>query len=289
MASLRDIRRRIRSVESTQQITKAMKMVAASKLKKSEAKLRAFRPYADAYAQAMARATLQLQDLRHPLLARASAPLLEGRIGLVAVSADRGLCGGFNANLNQRTLAFLRENAKAEILIVVIGRKGRDFLRKRGQAVSREYVNQLGLLDYTMADRITRDLLQLRKEENLNSIQLLHSHFRSAMSQRIVVEQFLPLVPPEPGEGARCKPFLFEPSGEEALEAVLMKSLVIKLYRALLESVTSEYGARMTAMDNATENAGELIESLTLAMNRARQAMITKEISEIMGGAEALK
>jgi len=289
MASLRDIRRRIRSIESTQQITKAMKMVAASRLKKSEAKLRAFRPYADAYREAMARVTHQLQDLRHPLLARSPEPVLKGRVGLVAVSADRGLCGAFNTNLNQRALGYLNEHSDAEISLVVIGRKGRDFLRKRGRTITSEYVNQLGLLDYAMAEQITRDLLQLRKEKRLDSIQLLYSHFRSAISQKVVVEQLLPLAPPEPKDTSGVKPYLFEPDGEEALEAVLFRSLVIKLYRALLESATSEFGARMTAMDNATENAGELIQVLTLAMNRARQAMITKEISEIMGGAEALK
>jgi len=289
MAALQDIRRRIRSIESTQQITKAMKMVAASKLKRSEATLRAFRPYADAYEEAMGRLALQLQELRHPLLARSPEPVLRGRVGLVAISSDRGLCGGFNTNLNQRTLAFLKDHPEAEFELIVVGRKGRDFLRKRGRPISRQFINQLGQLDYPLAEQITRELLQLRKEKGLDSVQLLYSEYRSALAQRVIVEQLLPLSPPRMRDDSRHLPYLFEPNGEEALEAVLIKSLVIKLYRALLESVTSEYGARMTAMDNATENAGELIESLRLALNRARQAIITKEISEIMGGAEALK
>ncbi len=289
MASLRDIRRRIRSVESTQQITKAMKMVAASKLKKTETLLNAFRPYAENYASVVGRLTLQLKELRHPLLATSTEPILSGRIGLVFITADRGLCGGFNTNLNHHYSRFIRKHPESEIVTVCIGRKGRDFLRRKGNASVREYVNVLSDVDFDRATEMVRDLLRIRDENRLDSIHLLYSRFRSAISQQIVLEQLAPLKPPEQQEQSLSRTCLFEPDAEHALEAVLEQSLAIHLYRAMLESMTSEHGARMTAMENATENAGEMIEKLTLSLNRARQAVITKEISEIMGGAEALK
>jgi F-type H+-transporting ATPase subunit gamma len=289
MVSLRDIRHRIRSVESTQQITKAMKMVAASKLKKTETLLNAFRPYAESYADVVGRLTLQLKELRHPLLAASTQPILTGRVGLVFITADRGLCGGFNTSLHHRYSHFVRKHSEAEIVTVCIGRKGRDFLRKKGISPAREYVNVLGDVDFDMAVQMVRHLLLIHQEKRLDSIQLLYSRFRSAISQQIVLEQLAPLKPPEQESQSPSPSYLFEPDPEGALEAVLEQSLAIHLYRAMLESMTSEYGARMTAMDNATENAGEMIEKLTLSLNRARQAVITKEISEIMGGAEALK
>lgn len=289
MVSLRDIRHRIRSVESTQQITKAMKMVAASKLKKTETLLNAFRPYAESYAGVAGRLTLQLKELRHPLLAVSSEPILTGRIGLVFITADRGLCGGFNTNLNHRYSRFLRQHPESEIVTVCIGRKGRDFLRRKGMTAKREYVNILNEVNFDRASEMIRDLLRLRAENRLDAIHLLYSRFRSAISQQIVLEQLAPLKPPEQESQGASPAYLFEPDAERAVEAILEQSMAIHLYRAMLESMTSEHGARMTAMDNATENAIELIEKLTLSLNRARQAVITKEITEIMGGAEALK
>jgi len=289
MLSLRDIRRRIRSVESTQQITKAMKMVAASRLKRTEATLLAIRPYADGYAQVVSRVAGQLRELRHPLLAIGGQENKKGRIGLMAITADRGLCGGFNTTMSNRILDFLNKHAGGEVSLAIVGRKGRDFLLRRDYRPCVEYVGLMGQYSYALAQAMMKDLLKLREEHKLESIQLLYSRHRSAISQEIVIEPYLPVQVPPQATGQRSGPYIFEPDGETALEAVLEQSLAIQLYRALLETETSVYAARMTAMDNATENAGDLIESLTLSLNRARQAIITTEIVEIMGGADALK
>ena len=293
MASLRDIRRRIRSVESTQQITKAMKMVAASKLRRFEARLRAFRPYALGYSDVIARISSQLRDIRHPYMTDDSEPVYSGRIGLLAITADRGLCGGFNSSIGNRTRRFLAEEGASaeEVSLVMVGRKGRDFMQRRGVPVENAYVNPKEGIDYEYALRITSDLLEFKRKNNLSAIHMIFMQFHSAISQDIVVEQLLPVTPPPIREGQKTltTPYIFEPDPEDILEAVLEKTLAIKIYRGLLESATSEQGARMTAMDSATTNAGELIDGLTLSLNRARQALITKEISEIVGGAEALK
>jgi len=296
MPSLRDIRRRIRSVESTQQITKAMKMVAASKLKKTESLLVAFRPYADGYGHTVSRIASQLKQLKHPYLdsgtEKEESSAGGRKIGLVVLSADRGLCGAYNSAINQHASRFIREHKKDEITVVAVGRKNRDFFRKVEKPVEKEYVNMLGIVDYSIAEIISQDLLQLWREKNLEAIYILYTRYRSAINQEIVVEQLLPVKPPvETGsnEVLDKRPYLFEPDVEEVLGTVLERNMTVHLYRALLESSTSEHGARMTAMDNATENAGDIINDLTLSMNRARQAQITKELSEIVSGADALE
>jgi len=291
--SLRDIRKRITSVRSTQQITKAMKMVATAKLRRAQEHILAARPYAAKMLEVLSSLAARTSPDAHPLLRRREAK----RVEVLVFTSDRGLCGAFNMNLIQRAEKFLQEEKARteELALSFIGRKGRDYFRKRNVAMRREYVNLFGKVDFLLAARIGEDLVQSYTVEQVDAIYLLYSEFRSAIQQRIVLEKILPVTPIKPGEGQEMPKgptaveYIYEPSEVEILGKILPMYVEVQIYRALLESVASEFGARMTAMDNATNNARDMIEKLTLVYNKARQASITKELIEIVSGAEALK
>jgi F-type H+-transporting ATPase subunit gamma len=291
--SLRDIRKRIASVRSTQQITKAMKMVATAKLRRAQENILATRPYATKMFEVLSSLAARTSPDAHPLLYRREPK----RVEVVVFTSDRGLCGAFNMNLIQRAEKFLQEEKARteELALSFIGRKGRDYFRKRNVAMRREYVNLFGKVDFPLAARIGEDLVQSYIAEQVDAIYLLYSEFRSAIQQRIVLEKILPVTPRKAGEGEEMPKgpaaveYIYEPSEVEILGKILPMYVEVQIFRALLESVASEFGARMTAMENATNNARDMIEKLTLMYNKARQASITKELIEIVSGAEALK
>ncbi|MDI6755208.1 MAG: ATP synthase F1 subunit gamma [Thermodesulfobacteriota bacterium] len=294
-ASLRDIRKRISSVRSTQQITKAMKMVAAAKLRRAQESMLATRPYALKMFEVLSRLAARTTAEAHPLLDRREPK----RVEVVLFTSDRGLCGAFNMNLIQRAERFLEEGKTKieETALSFIGRKGRDYFRRRNVVMRREYVNFFGKVDYLLAAKIGQELVQAYCEKKVDGIYLLYSEFRSAVQQRVILEKVLPIIPKSPAEEERAPAtsgppavdYLYEPSEGEILDKLLPMYVEVQVYRALLESLASEYGARMTAMENATNNATEMIDKLTLIYNKARQAAITKELIEIVSGAEALK
>ena len=287
-ASLRDIRKRIASVRSTQQITKAMKMVAAAKFRRAQETILAVRPYATKMLEVLSRLAARTSAEAHPLLARRESR----RVEVVVFTSDRGLCGAFNVNIIQKAERFMEDQKGKieEIALSFVGRKGRDYFRKRKALIRREYVNFLGKVDYLFATRIGQELVQAYSEERTDGIYLLCSEFRSAIQQRVILEKILPVTPSSPPEfGPAAVEYLYEPPESEILDKLLPMYVEVQVYRALLESLASEYGARMTAMENATNNAAEMIEKLTLVYNKARQGAITKELIEIVSGAEALK
>jgi len=302
-ASLRDIRKRITSVRSTQKITKAMKMVAAAKLRRAQESILAVRPYATKMFEMLSSLARRTSTEAHPLLAFREPK----RVEVVVFASDRGLCGAFNTNLIQRAERFLSEEKgrAEEVALSFFGRKGRDYFRKRKVNIRREYVNFFGKVDYLLASRLGQELVRDYIDNRVDRIYLLYSEFRSAIQQRVVLKRILPVTSTESlerGEGGAADPpkapgktasravdYLYEPSEGEILDKLLPMHVEVQVYQALLETVASEYGARMTAMENATSNAAEMIGKLTLIYNKARQASITKELIEIVSGAEALK
>jgi F-type H+-transporting ATPase subunit gamma len=294
MASLRDIRKRIRSVKNTQQITKAMKMVAAAKLRKAQDAIIAARPYAQALEQLIAHLAARSEELAHPLLAARPARNAD----VVVLTSDRGLAGGFNSNIIRRVNRFLLENARQyqRIRLITIGRKGNEFFRRRELEILKDYPGLFAQVSFATASDVAEEATHRFLREENDAVFVVYNEFVSAISQRVVLTQVLPLqsiVPASSREGEGAAPrgidFLYEPSREAVLDRLVPQAIAIKIYRALLESLASEHGARMSAMDNATNNASEMIDRLTLYYNRTRQAAITKELMEIVSGAEALK
>jgi F-type H+-transporting ATPase subunit gamma len=293
MANLLDIRRRIKSVKNTQQITKAMKMVSAAKLKRAQERAVSARPFAVKMAEVLTDLASQAgEDFRHPLMDQRG----DSRYLLVLVTADKGLAGAFNANLTKAALAFMREHEGKSVEVLAVGRKGRDFIRRRGVEIVGEYVGLTGKgrVDHAEALEIAREVMRrFTEDEGIDKVFVLFNEFRSVISQRVVVEQILPVSRAdvggdEEGEAAGSPSlvgYVYEQPPEEIFSQLLPRLVETQIYRALLESVASEQGARMTAMDSASKNAGELIQSLTLNMNRIRQASITREIIEIVSGA----
>ena len=288
MANLLDIRRRIRSVKNTQQITKAMKMVSAAKLKRAQNRVINARPFANKMSEVLSELAAQTtEEFNHPLLdARGDERYL-----VILVTADKGLCGAFNANLLKATQAFFKEHANKKIELVTIGRKGRDFYRRRREIVG-EYVGLTGKgrVEFEEALDVARNIVKrFTNDEEMDKVFLIFAEFKSVLSQRIVVEQILPISRATAEEQpAEAKDYIFEQPPAEIFSHLLPRLVETQIFRALLESIASEQGARMTAMDSASKNAGELISSLTLNMNRVRQAAITREIIEIVSGASAL-
>jgi F-type H+-transporting ATPase subunit gamma len=296
MASLRAIRTRIKSVRNTQKITKAMKLVAAAKLRRAQDAVLRTRPYAEALNEllgSLAAARVAAEIPPHPLMEIRENPK---RIEVVLLTSDRGLCGGFNSNIIRRAQRFLvEESDKYDVIqFSTIGRRGRDFAKKRGIQTRKDYVGFFGRLRFSMAKQVADDLIVEFRERNLDAVFLLYNQFRSAIAQSITLTQLLPIVAPpskeRAGEGGFITPeHLYEPSRPALLGHLIPRQLAMQVWRALLESEASEHGARMTAMDSATKNANEMIGRLSLQYNRARQASITKELMEIVSGAEALK
>src|SRR6266850_2023674 len=290
MASLRAIRTRIKSVRNTQKITKAMKLVAAAKLRRAQDAVVRTRPYAQALNELLgslagARAAAEMPP--HPLMEVRENPR---RIEVVLLTSDRGLCGGFNSNIIRRAQRFLveEEDKYEAIQFSTIGRRGRDFAKRRGIGTRKDYVGFFGRLRFVMARQVAEDLIVEFRERKLDAVYLLYNQFKSAMTQAITFSQLLPIVAPAPG-GFIEPEHLYEPSRPALLEHLIPRQLAMQIWRALLESEAAEHGARMTAMDSATKNANEMIERLSLQYNRARQASITKELMEIVSGAEAMK
>jgi len=292
MASLRDIRKRIRSVKNTRQITKAMKMVSAAKLRKAQDAILAARPYATMLDQIIADLAARSGDdnLSHPLLA--ARPVK--RVELVTLTSDRGLAGGFNSNITRRANRFLYENTNLErIQLSTVGRKGNDFFRNRGQAVRKDFGGLYQRLNYRAAADVAEELVASFLNGEVDAVHVVYNEFVSAITQKVVVMQLLPLqtlgADAPASANTALVDFKYEPDRQAVLDRLVPQAVNIKLYRALLESVASEHGARMSAMENATSNASDMIGSLTLTYNRTRQAVITKELMEIVSGAEALK
>ncbi len=298
MANLLDLRRRIKSVKNTQQITKAMKMVSAGRLKRAQERAVAARPFARKMTEVLAGLSSYADEsYHHPLLdARGDQRYL-----LVLVTADKGLAGAFNANLIKAAQAFIREHEGRTVEILAVGRKGRDFFRRRPVEIVGEYVGLTGKgrIEHAEALEIARDVMRrFTGDEGIDKVFVLFNEFRSVISQRVVVEQILPVSRGEEeteGDASSAAPepqnlvgYKYEQPPEQIFGQLLPRLVETQIYRALLESVASEQGARMTAMDSASKNAGELIQTLTLNMNRIRQASITREIIEIVSGAAAL-
>jgi F-type H+-transporting ATPase subunit gamma len=283
MPNLKDLRKRVGSVRSTQQITKAMKMVAAARLRRAQEAAERARPYAAKLSDMFTAVVTGLSDEAHPLLARRD----ERRVDFVLITSDRGLCGGYNANLLRRAEGFRREYADKHLEMLLVGRKGLDYFRRRDVKPMAEHtgVQQAPLTEVAgaMAERVTTRFA----EGETDAVYLLYSRFQSAISQVPTVVRLLPVEAPT--DVATPVEYLFEPPRAELLGTLLPRYIQTQLLQALLESVASELGARMTAMDNATRNAADMIDRLTLSMNRARQAQITTELMEIVSGAEALK
>jgi F-type H+-transporting ATPase subunit gamma len=283
MATLLDIRRRIRSVKSTQQITRAMKMVAAARLRRAQDSIFNARPYANEILTLLASLAARTEQRAHPLLAERPIE----KVLLVLITSDRGLCGGFNANLIRAAQDYVKEHRGQEVSIIAVGRKGRDVFRKRSLKVVSEHINLFGRLKFLHAQQVAKEISDLYTEQKVDAVDFLYNEFKSIMTQRVMVERYLPVKPVQPATGEALIDYIYEQPALEILNALLPRYVEIEVYRALLESQAAELAARMTAMDAATNNASELIDSLTLHLNRVRQAAITREIIEVVSGAAA--
>ncbi len=289
MPSLKAIKKRIGSVKNTRQITKAMKMVSAAKLRRAQDNIIAARPYAGKMEEVLESLAGSVAENAHPLL-----EVREGKkLLLLVVTSDRGLCGGFNANLCKAADRFIREkkNEYEEITLTTLGRKGYEFLKSR-YSISKNYPNLISKPNYHTAALLAQEIIEGYLDSQYDQVIVVYNAFKSVMSQDITFQQLLPVVPPESTSSVVDDPqveYIYEPSIKELLDEILPKNIEVQLFKAMLESVAAEHGARMTAMDSASKNASEMIGKLTLQYNRARQAAITKELMEIISGAESIK
>jgi F-type H+-transporting ATPase subunit gamma len=287
VANLRDIRKRIASVKDTQKITRAMKMVSAAKLRRAQDNILKLRPYAIKTAEVLGAVAARVEEQEHPLLRRRDPK----RVFILVLTSDKGLCGSFNTNINRRAEDFLAEHEGkgGKVQLAVVGKKGRNYFRHREVPIAMEFMDVFESLDFDKAGEIARTIMTAYEKGDLDATYLCYNEFKSAMRQEVVVEPLLPIVPREiPPEWVGSE-LIFEPDQTTLLDRLLPMYVEIEVFRALLESVASEHGARMTAMENATNNAADMIKSLTLVYNKARQAAITKELMDIVGGTEALK
>lgn len=289
MANLKAIRKRIASVKNTQKITRAMKMVAAARLRRAQQAITELRPYAQKTLEVLSSVAARAasDDVVHPLLVRREPK----HVMLVVLTSDRGLAGAFNTNINKAAYAFQKElQAQGKtVSVAVIGRKGKEYFARRGANLQHTFTGVFENLTVAKAAEIGKTLADEYERSELDAIYLCYNEFKSALTQRVTIEPLLPIAPQPVSETETAVDFIYEPDKQGLLDRLLPMYAEVEVYRALLESVASEHGARMTAMDNATRNASELVGKLTLIYNRARQAAITKELMEIIGGAEALK
>ncbi len=286
MATLKAIRKRIGSIRNTQQITKAMKMVSAAKLRRAQEAAVQARPYADKMTELLKNLSGRVSREAHPLLKLRE----EKKIHLLLFTSDRGLCGGYNANLIRAAESFIRREANdKEVNFVLIGRKGADHFRRRRAQVADRYVNILARPAEELAGEIAEKVIDRFVKGETDAVYILYSRFRSALSQVPTLERLLPVTVSETANPDQLTEYLYEPGVETLLASLLPRVAEVAIFRALLEATASEHGARMTAMDSATSNASKMMGTLTLQMNRARQASITRELMEIVGTAEALK
>lgn len=301
MSSLREYRKKIKTVKSIRQITKAMKMIAVARLRKAQSQILSARPFAIKMRELLSdlswRSVPSEKDfpLPHPLL---ESHVSSNKIAVLLVTADKGLCGSFNTNLIKKASEYLKENENKDIRFYIAGKKGRDFFRRLGYPLAGEYVNIFNSLSYAHAEVIGKDLIDVYVNEKVAEVVLIYNEFKSVLQQNLVIEKLLPVVRSVPErlgnslteEVVRKNPidFIYEPAKEKLLGALLPRCVKSQIFRVLLESAAAELGARMTAMDSATKNAVEMIDDLILKLNRTRQAIITREIAELVGGAEAL-
>ncbi len=283
MANVLDIRRRIRSVKNTQQITRAMKMVAAARLRRAQERVINARPYANQMLTVLGSLAARVEQRVHPLLIE--RPIKN--ILLVLVSGDKGLAGAFNTNLIRAAQNYLNEHSGQKVSMMAVGRKGRDFYKKRPVTMVAEYANIFSRLEFTHAQEIARTIIDLYCKEEVDAVDFIYNESKSILVQRLIVERYLPIKPVKEREEEVLIDYIYEQPAEEIFKDLLERYVEIEVYRALLESAAAEFAARMTAMDAATTNAAEMIDSLTLNMNRVRQAAITREIIEIVSGANA--
>lgn len=287
MAQIREIKQRLKNAKNINQITKAMKMVATARLKRAQQRILGIRPYAYRMAEVMRNLAARVSEDAHPLLAMRE----KGKTALLIVTADRGLCGSFNANIIRRAQAYLRENP--ETVLLAVGKKGRDFFKRRNVPLRREWLQIFPQVPFESVIGMRDEIEALFVKDEFKSIVVLYNEFKSVVQQKLTIETLLPVRIPEAQPGGKAAPvgggYDFEPDEDSILESLLSKYLATEIHRILLESFSSEMGARRNAMEAATKNATEMIARLTLEFNRARQAIITKEIAEIVGGAEALK
>ena len=286
MPTLRDIQRRIRSVQSTQKITRAMKLVAAAKLRRAQDRILAARPYAGKMKELLGNLVAGADGAIHPLLEQREGP----RRQVVIVTADKGLAGAFNSNVLRRSLEFIRSSNTQEVTLVVVGRKARDFYRRRQWSIKRDMLGFWDRLAYGHAQELADYFMQQYLAGEVDEVHLIYNEFRSVAVQRPVREQLLPIPRAEDGAGTGADvDYVYEPNPETILGDLLPRHVRMQVYRALMESLAGEYGARMTAMEAASKNAKDIIGILTIQYNKARQEKITKELLDIVGGAEALK
>ena len=292
MPNLKDIRLRIDSTKNTQQITKAMKMVSAAKLRRAQQNIVNMRPYAHTLLGMIADIALT-KKIEHSLLTRTESPK---KVLVVVITSDRGLCGAFNTNVSKFAERYLKANKEKyeKIDFLLIGRRGADYFRRRGVVGVDTILNMAKDISYEMAAKIAENVMNQYTSGDYDEVRFIYNEFKSAIQQTVVAETMLPIdidaaATLGKGEGGFPADMIFEPSPQEFIEQLIVKHFNVQVYRCLSESVAAEHGARMTSMENATKNAGEMIKSLTLTYNKARQAAITTELIEITSGAEALK
>lgn len=290
MASLKEVRNRIVSVNSTQQITKAMKMVSAAKLRKAQGRITRMRPYAEKLEEILENVSNVSEDIRSEFT---RVRPVENLV-MVVITSDKGLCGPFNGNINKASRKFIEDLKKrypiAKITVMPIGRKGRDFFKKLEISMDERFVNLFEDLEFEKAGEVAEYLMKQFSEGEIDEVHVVYNQFKNAATQILKKEQFLPIIPADDVDPDLLQvDYLFEPSVDYIIDELIPNSLRIKLFKSLLDSNAAEHGARMTAMTQATDNAGELLKELRLTYNRTRQAAITKEILEIVGGAEALE
>ncbi|HYP12963.1 MAG TPA: ATP synthase F1 subunit gamma [Bryobacteraceae bacterium] len=285
MPSLIDIRRRIRSVKNTQQITKAMKMVSAAKLRRAQERVMAARPYAAMLQRVLANVAAAASGADELAAARLLQPQPEKRVLLILMTSDRGLAGAFNSNLIKAAQRFIVERSGAHIELELLGRKGRDFFRRRDIPISGEMIGLVNKPVYSDAASIARKVSDRVLNDEVDSVYLIYNEFKSVLSQNLTVNRILPVSAP----AAEPVDYIYEQPVEQLLESLLPRYVEVQIYSAMIETAAAEHAARMTAMDSATSNASDVIEKLTLYMNRVRQASITREIIEVVSGASALE
>lgn len=284
--NLIDVRRRVRSVKNIQQITRAMKFVAASKLRRSQDRIFAARPYANRMLAVLNSLATRVEPSKHPLLVERGAD----KLMLLVVTADKGLCGAFNANIIKTAVRYIEDEAANKTLsLTLVGRKGSDWFRRRPWPIRHRYVNIMSKVDFQYAQEIGRSIIEYYTSAELDAVYLVYNEFKSVIQQRIVLEPLLPIRRLEVEEEAVYLDYIYEQPPQVIFDRLLPRHVETQVFRAMLESAAAEHAARMTAMDSATRNAKEMIERLTLRMNRLRQAKITKELIEIVSGADALK
>ena len=287
MPNLRMLRRRIASVSNIQQVTNAMRMVAAARMRRSQENMMAARPYSRKMDKLLRHVVSLSEASDHPLLIDRELT----HVCLLVVTSDGGLCGSFNSNVIRRAVEQCKsyQEQGADVSLVCVGRKGRDFFARRDYTILGEQINIFGHLDFHHAQTVVKEIIYLYTQLDVDRVEVIYNEFKSVLQQNLLCIPFLPVIPEPPDEEGMFTDYLYEPSQKELLDTLLPRHLNVQIWQVLLESNASEQAARMTAMENATKNARELVDNLTLVRNQVRQATITREISEIVGGAEALK